>query len=1214
MTNSSAAATDEISWNLVPLTPEYLEEEHGGYVRAIDAALAEPKIKNIALSGNYGVGKSSILQQVAENHADKVVEISLSTLAPKVEADVDDTIPKQATTTTNRIQQEIVKQLLYREEPQKLTGSRFRRIERFYWRREIGIAGILGFVIAVIFLLAGWTDTISNTLMPRIFLGLYDHLAVLVVAALSVISFRWLFHGRLRITHLSAGAATVTLDDKSMSYFDQYLDEIVHFFDVSKRNIVIFEDIDRFDDPHIFETLRALNTLLNASRSGEQAIRFIYAIKDSIFDVNCLNTLGTKTKGENEPAYAEIVRANRTKFFDLVIPVVPFITHRSAKNLVHRLLKGIKHDVEPELLDLASRYVPDMRLLKNIRNEFIVFRERIFSGDGKELKLTETELFAMMLYKSTHLADFEAIRLGKSNIDKIYDEFRKFIAEAIDNSNKKLVASQKRLNSLAGKTQLSLLLKDRFLEHAARTARTANYNLKYGKMHVNEMPLDEGIFSNVEFWSKFASDTDQSFIQWTSNRNSNQTLVFTKSDISDVSGISLEPDDWKEANYNQLKDEIKQYQRCLKFLRFADMSDVIEGNSFEVDYIESLDEFESSVINILNEGLAYQLIKAGFINRNFTLYTSTFLGDRLGPAAQNFIIHNAERNVIDMHFQLSQGDAEAIIRECGDNYLKEPALYNVDILNYLLKFRPYFARVMLSSFLTMGTEQKRFMQAYLSSGKRTAKFVKHLASIFPDIFTYLITEAEISDPKRRRLISIVLSNLNGNVEYRNRTVVQDYLVENYAYFSVLISEKVDQQKIKNIAGFFSSLGLCVDQLAPLSSACRKEFIALNIYIINRENIALVFENQVNLALDVALDLDNAVYKYLLQNLQDYLVAIDGLSETIGSNANFIEVLEDVLKSHPSMLDPVIAKSSESCVLDNIDQISSDVWPHLAKYNRFTPTFTNINRYLEELGKVDKNLSKVLESAEKILEIASFSEEEKQSVAISILAARDALQSAQLRVSLVNSLNLKDYLDAGDLPIEEGELFALLLKDNHIEDSIESYEHIASTNWTTRELFIQQSTKFSGYITAEFLNSSMAQFLSSNGVKKETKIAILSRISEFEEHGFSKDGLNQIANFSVSNAITIPYSLVLEMASNGVQPKLVISLLETHLYTISKDELLGILKLLKGTYAWLTSVGYGMEKLIDTSENRALLNKLKRLGIVSSCPADGGFLKISKKRK
>ncbi|WP_228496541.1 hypothetical protein [Pseudoclavibacter sp. VKM Ac-2888] len=62
------------------------------------------------------------------------------------------------------------------------------------------------------------------------------------------------------------------------------MDEIVYFFDVSGRDIVIFEDIDRFSDSHIFEALRALNTLLNASPQVDEPIRFIYAIKDSIFD------------------------------------------------------------------------------------------------------------------------------------------------------------------------------------------------------------------------------------------------------------------------------------------------------------------------------------------------------------------------------------------------------------------------------------------------------------------------------------------------------------------------------------------------------------------------------------------------------------------------------------------------------------------------------------------------------------------------------------------------------------------------------------------------------------------------------------------------------------------------------------------------------------------------------------------------------------------
>ena len=59
--------------------------------------------------------------------------------------------------------------------------------------------------------------------------------------------------------------ATVSLKAESGSYFDKYLDEIVYYFEVSRRDIVVFEDLDRFDNVQIFETLRALNTLLNGS-------------------------------------------------------------------------------------------------------------------------------------------------------------------------------------------------------------------------------------------------------------------------------------------------------------------------------------------------------------------------------------------------------------------------------------------------------------------------------------------------------------------------------------------------------------------------------------------------------------------------------------------------------------------------------------------------------------------------------------------------------------------------------------------------------------------------------------------------------------------------------------------------------------------------------------------------------------------------------------
>lgn len=228
-------------------------------------AVENPLVRNIALSGNYGVGKSSILQEVSRLKKDEVVELSLSTLAPIEESDLDDSVPRQATTPTNRIQQEIVKQLLYREEPQKTVGSRFRRIERFQPRREAVVSVLVGFVTMIILMITGWGATVALTLKPLWDAGLWMYLVIWIVAAGVAYLARSLLHGRIHIKQFSAGAAAVTLDEKSVSYFDQYLDEIVYFFETSKYRIVIFEDVDRFNDSHIFETLRSLNTLLNAA-------------------------------------------------------------------------------------------------------------------------------------------------------------------------------------------------------------------------------------------------------------------------------------------------------------------------------------------------------------------------------------------------------------------------------------------------------------------------------------------------------------------------------------------------------------------------------------------------------------------------------------------------------------------------------------------------------------------------------------------------------------------------------------------------------------------------------------------------------------------------------------------------------------------------------------------------------------------------------------
>lgn len=134
---SNAAAESEIP-ELKPLYPQYDESSHSPYVKRLEKALQgeDTKIHNIALSGVYGSGKSSILEKVVkdleEERPHTTRTISLAPLAAQLKeqddrkvnsvSDEGDSTPEESGTSpesskpssiTNLIQKEIIKQLLY---------------------------------------------------------------------------------------------------------------------------------------------------------------------------------------------------------------------------------------------------------------------------------------------------------------------------------------------------------------------------------------------------------------------------------------------------------------------------------------------------------------------------------------------------------------------------------------------------------------------------------------------------------------------------------------------------------------------------------------------------------------------------------------------------------------------------------------------------------------------------------------------------------------------------------------------------------------------------------------------------------------------------------------------------------------------------------------------------------------------------------------------
>lgn len=1216
MSHAAKDSTEKPKWSLVPLTPEYLEAEHSGYVSALETALEDGEIRNIALSGNYGVGKSSILRELGKRLDGRVVELSLSTLAPIEASKLDESIPLQAATPTNRIQQEIVKQLLYREDPSKTPASRFRRIERFRWWRGFGTAALLGLAVAVIFLLTGWTAQIAGTFTALNDLGVWTHLIIWGVATAAVLLVRWLFYGKIRIKQLSAGAATVTLDDNSVSYFDQYLDEIVYFFDVSDRDVVIFEDIDRFNDSHIFETLRALNTLLNASPQIEKPIRFIYAIKDSIFDRIGLEAEGRKLEtgvlAIEDPAQAEAVRANRTKFFDLVIPVVPFITHRSARNLATQLLGKIEHKVAPELLDLAAQYVPDMRLLKNVRNEFIVFRDRIFSGDGEQLDLSETDLFAMMLYKSTHLTDFETIRLGKSNLDTLYKLSRELVTENIKRVEGERRALRQRLARKNGAESRSSRLGDLLVAHIERTAASAAVlggRRRNGlTSSVDGSPKSDADLRSVEFWTAFvAADGDPKLRL---QMSSGHALTFSRSSLAGTLGDPLDADNWSDADRDSLNEQIDEKTEDIKFLRSADLGDLVRRPEFLVTHEKTAQSLASVAEKLLKPGLAYQLVRAGYLNRNFTLYTSTFHGDRVSPAATNFIIHHVERDLMDEHFELGAGDVDAVVRERGKSALKEPALYNIAILDRLLATDVGAADIMIRSLVGLGERQAQFLQAYLTAGEQRAQLVQRFTTMSSRALVYLVNQAELEDASQLELVDAALANLPSSPQRTDARVV-DYLRTHYTDFSVLTNDGTSAQA-ERVGALFAEASITLPSLAPLSAGARPSFVSRSLYDITRENLTIAIGNEGTVALDVIRAADKSVYGYVLEHVDAYLDAVEGSSPTVDTSEQFIAVLEDLLVQGTPRLADVVEHAAPACQVVDLGAISEGAWPALALHQRFPATFNNVSRYVAALG-IDAQLAQLLTEAGAITEAGSAGEDVKTTLATAILAAREQLPAATLRAGLVASLELGSYLDVGEIAAEPGDLFALLLKHDIISDTAESYEHLATTDWPTRRAFVRESEKFASYMTPELVQPDLAVLLANDDIDDAIKRVIVEQSGAYAEVAGQR-GLNELARLAVQYRHSIPSAVVQKMAQGGASAQNVVPLLEPHLDVLARADLFAILQVLGGDYSKLTTVGRTALHVTNTPADRALLERLKRHGVVSSYDPDVSPIKVNRKHK
>ena len=432
------------NWKQKALTPIVLKDTDESFNTVNDLlnAIANDDILNIAVTGPYGSGKSSVIKTFKEqvDKDVKILDISLATLdadaslyaAENTTTAGDPERDKQQPTITakqkeilnRKIEFSILQQLVYRKTLETLPFSRLRKIRHFSKHTiqtmamyVVGAVVLIAFALHLGFMqIPLFYETFGIPITAQHVISIVS-IILLLTMMYETVAYIIKNYGGLRLQKISVGGNEIDIHDDG-SIFNRYLDEILYFFQCTDYNVVIIEDLDRFNTTDIFLKLRELNHLINKSEMIGRTIKFVYAVKDDMFK-----------------------DSSRSKFFDYITTVIPVITTTNSKDMLKRALKEQGHEGEvadDDIRDIAF-HIDDMRLLYNIVNEYHQYTQRL---DKNGQHLEAKKMLAMMTVKNYYPHDFSELhnRRGKLYKALCAQTKRKFVDIAI---NKRLAKREK---------------------------------------------------------------------------------------------------------------------------------------------------------------------------------------------------------------------------------------------------------------------------------------------------------------------------------------------------------------------------------------------------------------------------------------------------------------------------------------------------------------------------------------------------------------------------------------------------------------------------------------------------------------------------------------------------------------------------------------------------------------------------------------------------
>ena len=1027
-------------------------------------AFKNEEIRNIALTGPFGSGKSSVLNTLMADYKEfNFLPISLATLQADnegKEVTEKELSEKEVENLNRKIEYSILQQIIYKEKDEKVPNSRFRRIihiddERRGYLALYTIFFILSF-ITIFF--KGFSETVLRNLHiyePRFLTLLYIlSLCYLIWSLYNIIRYfvRVYANSKLNKFNLKDGEIEVV---ENNSIFNKHLDEILYFFQVTDYNVVVIEDLDRFETETIYLKLRELNQLINESKIVDRHVVFIYAIKDDVF--------------ENEA---------RTKFFDYISTIIPVINPSNSKDKLKAALKerGFEDgEISDDDLSEIAFFIQDMRILTNIANEYSQYRKKLYETSKKHLSLTK--LLAMIVYKNYFPRDFAQLHRREGKVYNCICQKPEFVKEAIkvlDKQAKELEDTKTLFesNRHLKENDLRLLFLYEMKEQISNPILSIQLNNR--SYSLEQISKDEKLFNDLLTQKEIQYNTylrqyNNYYYQGATPVAVDFAAISDKLNFEERMSLLKNGEDIIAQEEKRLLKEKIKIQSLKLYLLIRNYS--LGGSKLykEQNLTPLMDVF----------------IRRGYLDEEYYDYISYFYPGMLSQADRDLLL--SMKRQIKQKYTDHIDKIDNFVKELKDYMFEHDAILNIELLDYLAKKKNSKGQ---EAFQAMMMRLERsdapldFLAQYYQLGKQQK-----------EVFTEFITWDKVQSWK------MIASHTDYDeqlllqeawLRYCNESTQEqtEWLNNNYSFLSV---------RIDNIG-----LSQCEKLLPPCHFALLDSnspqlldmVIKFSCYGINTANVCIIL-NHINKNSNASEDTltltritDTNITEVIMYIKNNFAKSFDCLSVKCKeeSKENIIFILNSDAISEEQTIEYL---TGQQCV-DSFKDINEDYWTIAIQAKVISPTWQNVSNYYTKVNAIDSALIEYIEYYHKDLEnICDDTIENKDTLFKQLLGTKHISVDAYRSVSKAFDNEFDGNKSISTL---DKERLSILLQGNKIAFS-EANISIMQNSAIYAEYLMHFATDFVSNLSLEYkLNSETAlKLLESKEFTFEDKCRIIEII-------------------------------------------------------------------------------------------------------------------------